>query len=84
MYSQDDVLNNNVKANRKDWDIMILNKQNTSGIMNNSVIMKTSANMNNSAIMNEKESLDNSNCRAVAVVAKPIFIEDYLSSASVC
>ncbi len=68
LYNEDDDRNNSVKSNRQDWDIVILNKQNTA------------------AINNEKKSPDNSNPGAVAVmvVAKQIFIEDYLSSTSVC
>jgi hypothetical protein len=68
LYNEDDDRNNSVKSNRQDWDIVILNKQNTA------------------AIRNEKESQGNSSPGAVAVmvVAKQIFIEDYLSSTSVC
>ncbi len=69
LYNEDDDRNNNsVKSNRQDWDIVILNKQNTADIRN------------------EKKSPDNSSPGAVAVmvVAKQIFIEDYLSSTSVC
>jgi hypothetical protein len=68
LYNEDVDRNNSVKSNRQDWDIVILNKQNST------------------AINNEKKSPDNSSPNAVAVmvVAKQIFIEDYLSSASVC
>jgi hypothetical protein len=67
LYNEDDDRNNNsVKSNRQDWDIVILNKQNSTAV--------------------NKESQSNSSPGAVAVmvVAKQIFIEDYLSSASVC
>jgi hypothetical protein len=67
LYNEDDDRNNSVKSNRQDWDIVILNKQNTTAV-------------------NEKDSPGNSSPGAVAVmvVAKQIFIEDYLSSTSVC
>jgi hypothetical protein len=69
LYNEDDDRNNSVKSHRQDWDIVILNKQNTA------------------AIKTEKQSPDNSSpsaAVAVMVVAKQIFIEDYLSSTSVC
>jgi hypothetical protein len=66
-YNEDDDCNNSVKSNRQDWDIVILNRQNSTAV-------------------NEKDSHSNSSPRAVAVmvVAQQIFIEDYLSSTSVC
>jgi hypothetical protein len=68
LYNEDDDRNNNsVKSNRQDWDIVILNRQNSTAV-------------------NDKDSQSNSSPGAVAVmvVAKQIFIEDYLSSTSVC
>ncbi len=67
MYNEDDDRNSSVKSNRQDWDIVILNRQNTAAI-------------------NEKDSQSNNSPGAVdvMVIAKQIFIEDYLSSTSVC